>query len=419
MASPNQSSSGPEGAHVDYLTTIQHNVRSILLETETQAASSVYDGTPHPIRSQQRPSSRELFGQVREPRPTSTTFSTRNSSPALNLQVPGMTYSPATQPSEWSRTPHIPAPVASPAFRHSADNILVPVEASQRDVEALASRYPRGQKKRRRRRRRQGAWVHEGGRRTGSVTLKSLAHGHTRMKFMTVLISGLFLACIGTIYFTLSLTMRNSIPQELHILFILALLGTVAFFTHSTIRLWIMSRKGHHPSSESSRHNCFPSTAGPEGFKPNRPIPVQLARDDEIAALDEEGLLHEEKLESIKMPPPAYGLWRESVRIDPNLLHWQRVHNATEAENTRRQHRLSHDSVALVSNFGSPALGFVREEDESSDQGPQTQEVPSVPRTHQMRPPSYVSDDGVSYVVSALPGRPPSEIHPALRVRLP
>lgn len=112
---------------------------------------------------------------------------------------------------------------------------------------------------------------------------------------------------------TLNLTMRNSIPQELHILFILALLGTVAFFTHSAIRLWIMSRKGNRPSHESSRHNRIPSTAGPEGFKPNRPIPVQLARDDEIAALDEEGLLHEEKLEAIRMPPPAYGLWRESV----------------------------------------------------------------------------------------------------------
>lgn len=234
--------------------------------------------------------------------------------------------------------------------------------------------------------------------------------------------------------------MRNSIPQELHILFVLALLGTVAFFSHSAIRLWIMAHKGNLPSYESSHHNRIPSTAGPEGFKPSRPIPVQLARDDEIAALDEEGCLHEEKLETTKMPPPAYGLWRESVvslpflspsfcsqlaklfqkRIDPNLLHWQRVRDATEAENTRRRNRLSHDSVALVSNFGSPALGYVREEEEEeSHQNPQTQEGLSVPRMQQARPPSYASDDGVSYVVSALPGRPPSEIHPALRVRLP
>ncbi|TLD38549.1 hypothetical protein E2P81_ATG01092 [Venturia nashicola] len=392
----------------------------MLFESETQAASSVYERTPQPVQSRTRPSPRELFGQVREPIPTSATCLTNTSSPTLNHHVPGMTYSPATQPSEWSRTPRVPAPVASPAFRHPADNALFPVNPPLRGLEAAGPRYPRGQRKRRRRRRRQGAWVREGGRRNGSTTLKSLAHGYTRVKFMTVLISGLFLACIGTIYLTLNLTMRNSIPQELHILFILALLGILAFFTHSAICLWIMARKGNRPSYESSRHDRIPSTAGPEGFKPNRPIPVQLAHDDEIMALDEEGLLHGEKLEAIKMPPPAYGLWRESVRIDPNLIHWQRVRDATAAENRRRQSRLSQDSVALVSNFGSPALGYVREEeDEGSHQAPSTQEGLNAQRTQQARPPSYVSDDGVSYVVSALPGRPPSEIHPALRIRLP
>lgn len=199
MANPNRLSSGSEGAHVDRLTTIQHNVRSMLFESETQAGSSVYDRTPLPDRSRPRPSPRDLFGQVREPAPTSATFVASTSSPALNLHVPGMTYSPATQPSEWSRTPRVPAPTASPGFRHPADNAFVPADAPQQDLEAAITRYPRGQKKRRRRRRRQAAWVHEGGRRSGSITLKSLAHGYTRMKFMAVLISGLFLACIGTI----------------------------------------------------------------------------------------------------------------------------------------------------------------------------------------------------------------------------
>lgn len=199
MADSNRLSSGPEGAHVERLTTIQHNVRSMLFESETQAASSVYDSTPLPDRSRPRPSPRELFGQVREPPPTGATFMASTSSPALNLHVPGMTYSPATQPSEWSRTPQVPAPTASPVFRHPADNAFFPVDAPQRDMEAAAPRYPRGQRKiRRRRRRRQDAWVREGGRRSGSVTLKSLSQGYTRMKFMAVLISGLFLACIGT-----------------------------------------------------------------------------------------------------------------------------------------------------------------------------------------------------------------------------
>lgn len=199
MANSNPSSSRPEVAHIDRLTTIQHNVRSMLLESESQAASSVYERTPLPDQSRPRLSPRDLFGQVREPAPTSSTCLTSTSSPALNHHVPGMTYSPATQPSEWSRTPQVPAPVASPVFRHPADTAFYPVDPPQRDLEAPASRYPRGQRKRRRKRRRQAAWVHEGGRRHGSVTLKSLAHGYTRMKFMAVLISGLFLACIGTI----------------------------------------------------------------------------------------------------------------------------------------------------------------------------------------------------------------------------
>jgi hypothetical protein len=43
------------------------------------------------------------------------------------------------------------------------------------------------------------------------------------------------------------------------------------------------------------------------------PIRVHLARDEEIAAQEEDGSLTEDKLTSLKAPPPAYGLWRCSV----------------------------------------------------------------------------------------------------------
>jgi hypothetical protein len=61
------------------------------------------------------------------------------------------------------------------------------------------------------------------------------------------------------------------------------------------------------------RRGLIPSTAGPEGFAPEIPIPVQLARDEELAAQMEDGMIDEEKLEAVKQPPPAYGLWRCSV----------------------------------------------------------------------------------------------------------
>jgi len=47
------------------------------------------------------------------------------------------------------------------------------------------------------------------------------------------------------------------------------------------------------------------SLIGPGGYaNPPRPIPVALARDEEAAGIESE---------ATKFPPPAYGLWRESV----------------------------------------------------------------------------------------------------------
>lgn len=64
----------------------------------------------------------------------------------------------------------------------------------------------------------------------------------------------------------------------------------------------------HHP-----RRGAIPSVAGPDGFTPDVPIRVHLARDEEIAAQGEDGIIAEEKMASLKAPPPAYGLWRCSV----------------------------------------------------------------------------------------------------------
>lgn len=101
----------------------------------------------------------------------------------------------------------------------------------------------------------------------------------------------------------------KGLGQELHVLFILSIIGTTIFFAHSVIRLCIMVLR---PPRER-RRGLIPSIAGPEGFTPDVPIQVQLARDEEIAAQTEEGIVDEEKLEALTQPPPAYGLWRCSV----------------------------------------------------------------------------------------------------------
>lgn len=83
---------------------------------------------------------------------------------------------------------------------------------------------------------------------------------------------------------------------------------------------------------------------------PQQPIPVLLARDEEARGVESQ---------ATKVTPPAYGVWRESVRVDPNCLFWQR--SEVDTSDTRPETRASR------------------------------------------RPPSYASDDGVEYVVEARP----------------
>jgi hypothetical protein len=59
------------------------------------------------------------------------------------------------------------------------------------------------------------------------------------------------------------------------------------------------------PADDDLRRQELPVMAGPGGFaNPQVPIRVALARDEEAAGIESD---------ATKMPPPAYGLWRESV----------------------------------------------------------------------------------------------------------
>lgn len=170
-----------------------------------------------------------------------------------------------------------------------------------------------------------------------------------------------------------------------------------------------------HPPSDEPAH--IPSMTGPEGFVPQQPIRVHLARDEDINSFDEERGLpspndtadppSEIKEKPVALPPPAYGLWRSSVRVDPNLLHWQRVESAQSAPplptNSRATSAVSTRSAAS----GNSVVTDTQPVDEDDDHGP--------------RPPSYMSDDGVSYIVEAAPRSVApshsgvSDIHPAWR----
>jgi hypothetical protein len=141
---------------------------------------------------------------------------------------------------------------------------------------------------------------------------------------------------------------------------------------------------------------------GPEGFQPIVPIRVHLARDEEGGDVVEQDVDRELDLEKdplLPPPPPAYGLWRSSVRADPNLLHWQRV----QAQGNRSSVMTDLSYSRAGSAISIPA-------------------VPAQPAPEGPRPPSYASEDGVSYIVEAAPRSTVrmshsgvSDIHPAWR----
>ena len=64
----------------------------------------------------------------------------------------------------------------------------------------------------------------------------------------------------------------------------------------------------HPPNDDDLEAQNLPSMTGPGGYaNPEMPIRVALARDEEAVGIESE---------ATKFPPPAYGLWRESVVRD-------------------------------------------------------------------------------------------------------
>ncbi|KAF3035861.1 hypothetical protein E8E11_005053 [Didymella keratinophila] len=288
-----------------------------------------------------------------------------------------------------------------PAYRHPAD-----VQLPQHDpfvdpeVQEIADEINHGPRRQRRRKRRRQHRADHWRRRKGGDRDKDKPFNRgsaARGKLIACTISGSFLITVLTAYLGIALTNKD-IGQEIHILFILILLSITIFFCHSLIRLCMLML---NPPREVERQ-AVPNLTAPEGFQPIVPIPVRLARDDDIDSSDNDMELDNPEKEKLPPPPPAYGLWRSSVRVDPNLLHWQRVED-NRAQSAISMPRSTNTSVVAASTHDAPAAEPV--------------DAP--------RPPSYVSEDGVSYITEAAPRSvappqegstsPPNGVHPAWR----
>ncbi|KAH3940789.1 hypothetical protein HBH64_186010 [Parastagonospora nodorum] len=283
--------------------------------------------------------------------------------------------------------------------RHPADVPLPPQgsnyvdpESQQLAEEVNGRRHRRKHRRRKPRQPHADRWVRRRDEPGSQGPMLFVRGSPARGKMIACIISGSMLLTVLSIYLTIALTNRD-IGQEIHILFIMVLLTITIFFCHSLIRLCMLIL---NPQSAESRPS-LPDMTSAEGFQPVRPIRVHLARDEEAGNDMERAVESELDLEKDELPPPpppAYGLWRSSVRVDPNLLHWQRV----EGQDNRR---------SVATDFTNSRAGSA---------------IAAQPATAEPRPPSYVSEDGVSYITEAAPRSTVrqshsgvSDIHPAWR----
>ncbi|ODH41772.1 hypothetical protein ACO22_01350 [Paracoccidioides brasiliensis] len=210
-----------------------------------------------------------------------------------------------------------------------------------------------------------------------------------RRKLIDCVLAGFLLIAVFIIYIVLSFSF-SVLGREFHVVLILVLMLLVIYFSHSFIRFLMIAWRQAPPYVLHMGERV-----GTSGYaQPDRPIPVILARDEEdVMGMDvhANNATGSNNSNGPTLPPPAYGLWKSSVKINPNLVHWQRREEADVQRST--------------------------EVNSAND-------VPN-------RPPSYVSDDGVQYVLD-LPSqrqretesseshprplaREDSDIHPAER----
>ncbi|GAP83253.1 hypothetical protein SAMD00023353_0402730 [Rosellinia necatrix] len=201
-----------------------------------------------------------------------------------------------------------------------------------------------------------------------------------RSLILRCFVSGVFLISMLTVYLSLSIT-KNINTSEFSILLIILILLTTIFFCHGLILLCMILVRPRKRQNTTAA-DVEASKYGHPGYAiPTQPIRVVLARDEEAAGIESE---------TTKLKPPAYGLWRESVRVDPNRIYWQRAGSPLPSSVT---------SSSLSSSSASSTT-----DDDSERYGPRAAR----------RPPSYASDDGIEYVLDARPrsiAPPPSSVY--------
>ncbi|KAI5198882.1 hypothetical protein E4T38_07285 [Aureobasidium subglaciale] len=135
-----------------------------------------------------------------------------------------------------------------------------------------------------------------------------------------------------SLYFAMALPKVKDIPASIHVFIIATLIVLVAFVLLFSFRLHKVVgkhkiEKSRGPNTRHRYSRIYRLAEGEESLIPNSPIAVQYEADDDVERAEQESPA------VVRAPPPAYGRWRGSYRMDPELLHWRRV---GEAEGEQR-----------------------------------------------------------------------------------
>ena len=123
----------------------------------------------------------------------------------------------------------------------------------------------------------------------------------------------------------------NDIPASVHVFIIGTFVVVAGFILLFSIRLHKAIGRHKMDKSQSAgardgRSRTVRPTETEESLIPNSPIMVQYEADEDVERASQDSRVN------VRPPPPAYGRWRGSYRMDPELLHWRRVGNADEVE---------------------------------------------------------------------------------------
>ncbi|CAD0101153.1 unnamed protein product, partial [Aureobasidium mustum] len=134
-----------------------------------------------------------------------------------------------------------------------------------------------------------------------------------------------------SMYVAMAIPRVNDIPASVHVFIIGTFVVITGFILLFSVRLHKAIGRHKMDKSQSAgardgRSTAVRPTETEESLIPNSPIMVQYEADEDVERASQDSRVN------VRPPPPAYGRWRGSYRMDPELLHWRRVGDVEEGE---------------------------------------------------------------------------------------